>query len=177
MKPIEQGRAFQDIIDKFETKPRIFGTDTPQITPAALRNAVDKETYVNLGKKGYVSNVGDTERATLDDMIDLLNTTENAKKGTVATIGSPTATFATSLVQDGVKAATGSQIPFKIYSLLNALGVTRGKRVLDDALLNPEKLQPILDEANRIKALPPVTKRNKNLIKLLQSSTAGSVNE
>lgn len=152
MKPIEQGRAIQDVLDTFENSRKIFGTDVPQITPHALRKAIGKETYKNMGKQGYVSKVDDAARKKLVDAIKVMNAIENAKGGAVAVTGSPTASFATSLAQQGLAAATGSSLPMKAAGLWHALGVTRGQRVLDDALLNPEKLPAVIKALKNIQA-------------------------
>lgn len=147
MKPIEQGRAFQNILDRFETNKKIFGTDVPQMTPHALRKAVDSETFMNQGTKGWVSRVDEAGRAKLDDAIKVMNAIEQAKGGAVAVNGSPTASFLNSGAEQAMNAATGSRIPSQIMALINSVSKTRGQNVLDDALLNPEKLQSILDIA------------------------------
>jgi hypothetical protein len=146
MKPIEQGRSFQNIVDTFDNKPRIYGTDIPQITPYALRKAVDDNTFFNAGKKGYTSTIGDTQRTKVTDAVDAMNALEAAKKGTVSVTGSPTATFAASLMKEGLARVPGAGLPTKIISVAKALGELRGQKALDDALLNPEKLQTILDK-------------------------------
>jgi hypothetical protein len=149
MKPIEQGRAFKNIIDKFELKPRLLGTETPEITPYALRKAIDDNTWFNAGKKGYTSTVDDTARRKLDHSVDAMNALERAKKGIVSVTGSPTATYTASLMRAGLGQATGSAIPSYLINLAKALGESKGQRVLDDALLNPEKLQSVLDKYHK----------------------------
>jgi hypothetical protein len=146
MGPITQGRAFQNIVDKFDLSARVYGNTTPQITPFALRKAVDDNTFFNAGKKGYTSTIGDTQRTKVTDAVDAMNALEAAKKGTVSVTGSPTATFAASLMKEGLARVPGAGLPTKIISVAKALGELRGQKALDDALLNPEKLQTILDK-------------------------------
>jgi len=178
MKPIEEGRSFQNILDKFETSKKVFGTDIPLMTPAALRKAADAETYMNLGKKGYVSTIGDTSRAKLNDVIDMMNKIEQARAGVQATAGSQTAPLFASLAKDGLTGLTGSPMVSKGLMALNALGVTRGKHVLDDALLNPERLQRVIDTMNAMQRAQ--ARGNPALDRIRQYSqaaSAGAINQ
>lgn len=143
MQPIEQGRAFQNILDKFDASKKIFGTDIPQITPAALRKAAEKETYINLGKKGDVSKLDAASRAKLDESIQLMNAIEQARGGMTATNGSQTAPFITSLMRN-----MGGSSLMNIAKMYHAIGATRGQQALDNALLNPGQLQGLLDQLN-----------------------------
>jgi hypothetical protein len=155
MKPITEGRAFQNILDRFANNKRVFGSDVPQVTPQAFRKAVDDETFVNMGKKGYVSNVSDEARAKLAEALKVMNGIEQARSGVVAVNGSPTASYANSLLEQGANMATGSRLPAMLYKLFDSAAVTRGQKVLDDALLNPEKLQGLLNKAMSIKNARP----------------------
>ena len=173
IKPVTEGRALQNIIEKFDTKKKIFGTNVPEITPHALRTSVDKETYYNAGNKGFLSNVGDQTRYKLDDAIATMNAMEHAKKGVVAVNGSPTASFGASLAEDAMRKAPGG----KLALLAHALGVSRGQRALDDALLNPEKLQPILDIYHKLPSGEAKERFMNNLVKSIQVPIAGAINQ
>jgi hypothetical protein len=147
MKPIEEGRAFQNILDKFDANPRILGTSQPQVTPYALRKAVEKETWKDLGKSGFVDKLSEGGRKKVEDAVSVMDAIEKAKKGIVSTTGSPTAPFLMSLANK----FQGGSTAYKVLSLLADLGESRGQKLLDEALLNPENLQPLLDKAAKVK--------------------------
>jgi len=177
--PVAQGRAFQDIIDKFALSKPIYGTETPQLTARALRKAVADETYKNLGKKGYVSTIDDGARSKVDDVVKTINAIEQAKAGGMATSGSQTVPFAMSLAKSGLLNGTGGGLPYKALQMAHAIGVTRGARKIDEAMLNPDKLQPLIDAYNKRMATPQGQNTNiQDVIRrLTQKSIAGAQNE
>lgn len=166
MKPIEEGRAFQDILEKFRNSSPILGHDTPNITPHALRMAVDKETMRNTGREGMQSIMSGQGKSVTGDAMQVMNDIEKAKKGAVAVTGSPTATFGSSLVSSILPKGgiTGHLIDY-----LNKAGIRSGNNILDEAALDPKKLQILLEQyarrppinrtpiGNRTNRLAPVT--------------------
>jgi len=178
IQPVAQGRAFQDIIDKFALSKPIYGTETPQLTARALRKAVADETYKNLGKKGYVSTIDDGARSKVDDVVKTINAIEQAKSGGMATSGSQTVPFAISVAKSGLLNGTGGGIPYKALQIAHAIGVTRGARKIDEAMLNPDKLQPLIDAYNKRLAAPQGNSNIQEIIRqLTQKSLAGAQNE
>lgn len=176
--PVQQGRAFQDIIDKFALSKPIYGTETPQLTARALRKAVADETYMNQGKTGYVSTIDKGARSKVNDVVKTINAIEQAKAGAMSTSGSQTVPFALSLAKSGLLSGTGGNLPYKALQIMNAIGVTRGARKLDEAMLNPDKLQPLIDAYNNRMLQPQGTSNVQEIIrKLTQKSIAGAVNE
>jgi len=175
--PVTEGRAFQDILNKFELSKPIYGTETPQLTARALRKAVADETYMNQGKKGYVSTISEGARAKTDDVIKTINAIEQAKAGPRGTSGSQTADNIASLAKSAISAGGG--MTSKALQIVHALGVTRGARKLDDAMLNPDKLQPLIDAYNKRMAAGniPDTRISEMIRQLTQRSIAGAQNE
>jgi hypothetical protein len=133
MRQIDEPYSFGKMLDEFNLKPRLADGVTPEITPYALRKAVDKNTFKDIGDE-TVSTVGPRARAVLDDAKDVMNSIEKTKKGTVSVTGSPTATFLTNLVKSSV--VPGSKVK-SIINILDAIGSSVGARNLDMALLNP----------------------------------------
>lgn len=177
--PVTEGRAFQDILNKFELSKPIAGTETPQLTARALRKAVSDETYMNQGKKGYVSTISKGARANVDDVIKTINAIEQAKAGVPGMSGSQTTPFLVSLAKDGLTQGTGMGAAGKALKILQAIGVTRGARGIDDAMLNPEKLGPLISAYNKRMASGniPDSRISEIVKQLTQRSVAGAVNE
>jgi len=175
--PVTEGRAFQDILDRAALSKPIYGTETPQLTARALRKAVADETYMNQGKKGYVSTISEGSRAKTDDVIKTINAIEQAKAGPRGISGSQTADNIASLAKSALSAGGG--MTSKALQIVHALGVTRGARKLDDAMLNPDKLQPLIDAYNKRMATGniPDTRISEMIRQLTQRSIAGAQNE
>lgn len=146
MVPINEGRAVQNILDKFETAKKLYGTDIPAISPSSLRKAVESETYKNLGKSAHVSKVSDETRKILDSAVNAMNKMEQVRTGAIATNGSPSATFLQGLIDGSAPSLVGRfGTAGALFDLLNKAGIKSGSSVLDDAILNPGKLQDLLD--------------------------------
>lgn len=144
MKPIEEGRAFQDVLDSFETAPKLDTSGIPAITPAALRRAADRETFGLLGKSGYQDKLSPQGRMTMDDAIKVMDRLESARAGVVASGGSPTAPYLSGLLRMGMPGQGGGAIATAV-NMAQALGRTRGAHALDRAMLDPAELQSVLD--------------------------------
>lgn len=136
MQPINEGRAFQNILDRFENKSRIHGTDIPIMTPYAYRKAVDDLTYTNLGKAGWEDKLSGTGRELTNDSSAALSALETAMKGPKATIGSDTAAWTAGLLKRGLIPGGGKLGAF--IDLMDALAQSKGMAELDEALLNPQ---------------------------------------
>ena len=163
MKPIEEGRSFQNVLDKFENNRTLLGTDVKAITPAALRKAVDKETYKNMGKSGYVSTISGQGRSLADDAIQTMNDLEKAKTGVIATNGSQTAPLLSSLMQSALP--SGGMMG-TLVDYLHKAGIRSGNYILDEAMTDPKKLQRLLDQykKNPPKQRVPFLERSNPLL-------------
>jgi len=140
--PIEEGRTFQNILDKFDKNKPLLGKDVPMITPHGLRSAVENETYKNLGETGWVDKVSPQGRAAINDAVSVMNDLEKAKTGVKATDGSQTASFVTSLLSSAVPK---SGMVGTIADYLKNAGIRGGNTILDESLLSPESFQTLLD--------------------------------
>lgn len=136
MAPIEEGLAFQNLVDKFDNGARIPGTTTPEMTRYAYRKGVDDLTYKNLGKAGLADILSPTGRAVTDDSSAALSAMETAKRGPKATIGSDTAAWTAALLRRGLVPGGGGKLG-ALIDLMDALGASRGAAALDEALLDP----------------------------------------
>jgi len=116
MAPIEEGRAFQNVLDKFEKNKPLLGKDIPTITPHGLRTAVDNETYKNMGKQGWVSKVSGQGRSAIDDSVNVMNDLEKAKTGAKASDGSQTSARATNDTAIVVPADASNDQPAGIFA-------------------------------------------------------------
>jgi hypothetical protein len=175
--PVTEGRAFQDVLNKFDLSKPIYGTETPQLTARALRKAVADETYMNQGKKGYVSTISENARAKTDDVIKTINAIEQAKAGPRGTSGSQTADNIASLAKSALSAGGG--MTSKALQVAHALGVTRGARKIDEAMLNPDKLPTLIAAYNKRMETGniPDTRISEMIRRLTQNSLAGAQNE
>lgn len=154
MAPIEEGRAFQNLAEKFGAGARIPGTDIPEMTRYAYRKGVDDLTYKNLGKAGWADILSPTGRAVTDDSSAALSAMETAKRGPKATIGSDTAAWTAALLRRGLVPGGGKL--GALIDIMDALGASRGAAALDEALLDPYSGK--LEELFRIygdRATPP----------------------
>lgn len=147
MQDIEGKRALGDIVSDFEGRNNVLpgGEGYPDITPAKLRQLNQKLTYQELGSR-LEDKLGPHDRGFLTDAIDTMNAMERAKKGSVAVNGPATATFFSELMKSGLMPGSG-----KIATAINfadALGRSRGAKYLDEALLDPEKFQELLNATN-----------------------------
>lgn len=142
IKPIEEGRAFRSFLEESEKRPTIPGMDVHDITPAQMRRFAEEGTYKEMGKS-LVDILSPQNRAFVSDAASALSAMENAQKGARATVGSPTAGYLAGLAKSGLVAGGG---PLgATINFLDALGRSRGAHALDEALLDPVKMQSLLD--------------------------------
>lgn len=142
MKPINELEAWQGASSKFDTAPEIL-PGIPNITPSALRNAIEKKTKSASGRD-LLSEQG---REDANKMLSTMNAIERARNPRAAISGSQTAPL---LIE-----ATKQILPDKIGSIVSILrhgkGYFTGNNALDDALLNPEKLPKLIETAIKTK--------------------------
>lgn len=138
MKPINELQAWQEVGKKFENKPEI-DVGVPNVTPQALRNAIKSETFSKSGR----DLLSQPERESAQKMIDTMNALERARSQRGATTGSQTMPLAMEVTKE--------MMPDKL-KILKSLGggvadYLRGNTLLDDAILNPEKLPALIELA------------------------------
>lgn len=163
MQPIEEGRSFQNVLERFDNNRNLLGTDVKAITPAALRKAIDKETYKNLGKTGYVSTISGQGRSVADDAIQTMNDLEKAKTGVIATNGSQTAPLLSSLMSSAIPR---SSIFGTLLDYAQKSGIRTGNSIIDEAMTDPKKFQKLLDkyQKNPPKQRTPLLDRGNPLL-------------
>lgn len=168
MKPIEEGRAFQNVIDKFENARTIDGT--PVVTPHALRRSVNSETYKLMGKQGYVDLLSQEGRSTADAAVDVMNDIERAKSGVRAINGSQTTPLATALLSEAMPKSglLGTAIDFA----KNA-GIKTKNSLLDNAAYDPVLMQELLNKYHKTGVVKPY--KIPGYLPYLSSSAAASV--
>ena len=142
IKPIEEGRAFRDVLDMFKNAPVLPGTTIRSITPAKMRKAASDITTKEMGTS-EIDRLTPSGRGFLEDAAMAMSALENAQKGARATSGSPTATYLTSLMKSGLVPGGGKTAT--ILNMVDALGRSRGATALDEALRNPEQFQQLLN--------------------------------
>lgn len=142
IKPIEEGRAFADVLDMFKNAPVIPGTTIRSITPYKMRKAASDVTTKEMGTQ-EIDRLSPSGRGFLDDAAMAMSALENAQKGARATSGSQTATYLTSLMKSGLVPSGGKTA--SVLNLLDVLGRSRGATALDEALRNPEEFQQLLN--------------------------------
>lgn len=144
MKPITEGRSLQNILDRFDSATRLLDGETPTLSPARFRKAVDAETYTNLGKSGWADDLFPEQRLMLGDVQNVLDDISKARSGITAVNGSPTAGNLASLMRSGLVAGGGKFAA--AINLLDTLGRSRGASALDRALLNPDEFAKVLND-------------------------------
>jgi len=142
IRPIEEGRAFRDVLDMFKNAPVIPGTTIRSITPYKMRKAASDVTTKELGTS-EIDRLTPSGRGFLEDAAMAMSALENAQKGARAVSGSPTATYLTSLMKSGLVPGGGKTAT--ILNMVDALGRSRGAAALDEALRNPEQFQQLLN--------------------------------
>lgn len=153
MAPIEEGRAFQNLLDRFSMN----GVNPAggleggirKVTPAGLRRAEDSETWMNLGKTGYRDVLSTQGRNVVNDAVSAMDAQEVARNGVRGLNGSQTAPNVLEVLKQAFAPAPGTA-PGMAYTLLNLLGQSKATRTLDNALLNPGngQLAGILERYN-----------------------------
>jgi hypothetical protein len=142
IKPIEEGKAFQGVLDLFKTAPRVPGSDLASITPFGMRKAASKATYKELGTslKDMLSTEG---RQFLDEAASAMSSMENVRKGVRAVEGSQTTPYRQALTRQ-----VTSMFPRLAGAALESFGTeAKGKaeQMLVNAIRNPDQFQELLD--------------------------------
>ena len=173
IKPIEEGKAFQNVLSRFENASRIPGTDIPKITPAALRKAAD-ETYKDVGA-ATVSKISPESRLLLRDAERAMGAIENAQSGLSATNNSATASRFYEMVRTAPKAV--QPVISAGLAAINILTKNKSQEIIVDALKNPENFQAIVDRYNKMNKVPISPAQAKGLQVLLGSVGAGAAQQ
>jgi hypothetical protein len=173
IKPIEEGKAFQNVLSRFENASRIPGTDIPKITPAALRKAAD-ETYKDVGA-ATVSKISPESRLLLRDAERAMAAIENAQSGLTATNNSATASRFYEMFRTAPKAV--QPVISAGLAAINILTKNKSQEIIVDALQNPENFQAIVDRYNKMNKVPISPAQAKGLQVLLGSVGAGAAQQ
>ena len=173
IKPIEEGKAFQNVLSRFENASRIPGTDIPKITPAALRKAAD-ETYKDVGA-ATVSKISPESRLLLRDAERAMAAIENAQSGLTAASGSPSASRLYEMFRTAPKAV--QPVISAGLAAINILTKNKSQEIIVDALQNPENFQAIVDRYNKMNKVPISPAQAKGLQVLLGSVGAGAAQQ
>jgi hypothetical protein len=173
IKPIEEGKAFQNVLSRFENASRIPGTDIPKITPAALRKAAD-ETYKDVGA-ATVSKISPESRLLLRDAERAMGAIENAQSGLVAVSNSQTASRAAEIARQAPKAV--QKYATAALGALHIATDAKAQGLIVEALKNPENFQAIVDSYNKMNKVPISPAQAKGLQVLLGSVGAGAAQQ
>jgi hypothetical protein len=130
-------QSWQKVARGFENKPEI-APGVPRIEAHPLRTNISKNTYS--GERDLLSEEGRKEATS---MVHTMNALERARSQRGATTGSQTMPLAMEV--------TKQLMPDKLKSLANLAGGVKdywkGNTLLDDAILNPEKLPDLIELA------------------------------
>ena len=174
IKPIEEGKAFQGVLDLFKTAPRIPGSTLANISPYKMRKAASEATYKELGTslKDILSPEG---RSFLDDAANAMSAIENVRSGLNATNNSATASRLYEIARN---------VPKAIQPVINAglaavdiLTKNKSQEIIVDALQNPQNFQAIVDRYNKMNKVPISPAQAKGLQVLLGSVGAGAAQQ
>ena len=144
MIPISEGEAFGQVINAFKNAPQI-ADDIPNMTPAALRTAINSKTYSKSGRDLLTS----AGRADAKKLIDTGNAMERAASPRAAVMGSQTTPLALQLQKDIIDKvlANGGTQGMAANILKTAKSYFSGQKAIEEALLNPDKLNKFINEA------------------------------
>ena len=173
IKPIEEGKAFQNVLSRFENASRIPGTNIPKITPGALRKAAD-ETYKDVGA-ATVSKISPESRLLLRDAERAMGAIENAQSGLTAASGSPSASRLYEMFRTAPKAV--QPVISAGLAAVNILTKNKSQEIIVDALQNPENFQAIVDRYNKMNKAPLSPAEAQGLQVLLGSVSAGAAQQ
>lgn len=142
--PITEGRAFRSILDLARNVKKLPGEDVRPITPYMMRRGASDLTTQEMGKE-TIDLLSPQNRRFANEAADALDAMENAQIGVRGTAGSPTAEFGSLLANEVVnRAAAGTPGGKLALDLVAMLGQSRGSRILNEALLDPNKMQGLL---------------------------------
>lgn len=142
---IEGKRALGNIFaDLEQANGKLPGEEgLPDIFPKQLRTLDNRYTQKELGSR-LEDVLNPHDRGFLTDAVDTLNAIAKARKGAIATDGSTTTPYLVNLVKSAAKAGTGKV--GAAISIMDAIGRARGAKYLDEALMDPEKFQQLLND-------------------------------
>jgi hypothetical protein len=153
IKPIEEGKAFQGVLDLFKTAPRVPGSDLASITPLGMRKAASKATYKELGTslKDMLSPEG---RQFLDEASSAMSAIENVRKGVRAVEGSQTTPYREALTRQ-----VTSMFPRMAGAALQGIGSeakSQAEQLLVNAIRNPDQFQELLNVYHKMYRKPAI---------------------
>jgi hypothetical protein len=174
IKPIEEGKAFQGVLELFKTAPRIPGSTLANISPFKMRKAASEATYKEIGTslKDILSPEG---RSFLDDAANAMSAIENVRSGLNATNNSATASRFYEMVRNLPKAA--QPVINAGLAAVNILTKNKSQEIIVDALQNPQNFQAIVDRYNKMNKVPISPSQAKGLQVLLGSVGAGAAQQ
>lgn len=142
--PITEGKAFRSILDLARNVKKLPGEDIRPITPYMMRKGASDLTTQQMGKE-TIDLLSPENRRFVNEAADALDAMENAQIGVRGTAGSPTAEFGSLIANEVVnRAAAGTPGGKFALDLVSMLGQSRGSRILNEALLDPNKMQGLL---------------------------------
>jgi hypothetical protein len=143
--PISEGVAFRNVQDLARRTGNVHGeADLPNITPAMLRRGATDTTLTELGSQEF-DRLTPEGRRFINDAADAATAITGAQTGPRATAGSPTAEFGSALLNAMVnRALSGNALASGGMRLASGLLESRGSRLLNRALLNPQELERLL---------------------------------
>ena len=151
IKPIEEGKAFQGVLDLFNTAPKIPGSTLASISPFKMRKAASEATYKELGTS-LKDMLSPKSRSFLNDAANAMSAIENVRSGLSATNNSATASRLYEIARN---------VPKAIQPVINAglaavdiLTKNKSQEIIVDALQNPHNFQAIVDRYNKMNKVP-----------------------
>jgi len=174
IKPIEEGKAFQGVLDLFKTAPRIPGSTLASISPFKMRKAASEATYKELGTslKDILSPEG---RSFLDDAANAMSAIENVRSGLNATNNSASASRLYEMFRNAPKAV--QPVINAGLAAVDILTKNKSQEIIVDALQNPQNFQAIVDRYNKMNKVPISPAQAKGLQVLLGSVGAGAAQQ
>lgn len=174
IKPIEEGKAFQGVLDLFNTASKIPGSTLASITPFKMRKAASEATYKEIGTslKDILSPEG---RSFLNDAANAMSAIENVRSGLTAVSNSQTASRAYEILRNLPKAA--QPVINAGLAAVNILTKNKSQEIIVDALQNPQNFQAIVDRYNKMNKVPISPAQAKGLQVLLGSVGAGAAQQ
>ena len=174
IKPIEEGKAFQGVLDLFNTAPKIPGSTLASISPFKMRKAASEATYKELGTS-LKDMLSPKSRSFLNDAANAMSAIENVRSGLSATNNSATASRLYEIARN---------VPKAIQPVINAglaavdiLTKNKSQEIIVDALQNPHNFQAIVDRYNKMNKVPISPAQAKGLQVLLGSVGAGAAQQ
>jgi hypothetical protein len=142
--PITEGKAFRSILDLARNVKKLPGEDIRPITPYMMRRGASDLTTQEMGKE-TIDLLTPQNRRFVNEAADALDAMENAQIGVRGTAGPATAEYGSLIANEIVNRAASNTPGGKFaLDLVSMLGQSRGSRILNEALLDPNKMQGLL---------------------------------